>query len=135
MADIISSMKSQIGFMAPAISGIVIGITSMITTIMGRLKEQAATMATEGRPSMVQDLFGDSIPTYYFQLVVGIYVVEIIIILTVLTNTIENGSDKLNEEYMLGHNMKRSTLLYCAIALIVMLIFNMIASKVVGAEI
>jgi len=135
MADIISSMKSQIGFMAPAISGIVIGITSMITTIMGRLKEQAASMAEGGRGSMVQDLFGDAIPTYYFQLVVGIYVVEIIIILTVLTNTIENGSDKLNEEHMLGHNMKRSTLLYCAIALIVMLIFNMIASKVVGAEI
>ena len=135
MADIVGSMKSQINFMAPAISGIVIGITSMITTIMGSLKEQAATMATGGaRGGMVLELFGDSIPTYYFQLVVGIYVVQIIFILTVLTNNIMNGTDKLNEEYMLGSNMRRSTLLYCGITLVVMLVFNMIASRVVGGQ-
>jgi len=34
MADIVSSMQSNINFMAPVISGIVIGITSMITTIL-----------------------------------------------------------------------------------------------------
>lgn len=135
MADIVGSMKSQINFMAPAISGIVIGITSMITTIMGRLKEQAAAMAVEGaRGGMIMELFGDAIPSYYFQLVVGIYVVQIIIILTILTNIIQNGTDKLNEEYMLGKNMRRSTLLYCAIALVVMLVFNLIASRVVGTQ-
>src|SRR3989344_4305404 len=35
MADVISSMRSQIKFLTPAIAGVVIGITSMITAIAG----------------------------------------------------------------------------------------------------
>jgi len=135
LADIIGSMKSQIAFMAPAISGIVIGITSMITTIMGRLKVQAAELAsaeTGSRVGLFGELFGDGIPTYYFQIVVGMYVVQIVLILTILTNGIQNGQDKLNEEYLIGTNLKRSTLLYCGISLVVMMIFNIIAGQVVG---
>jgi hypothetical protein len=75
-------------------------------------------------------LFGDGIPTYYFQLVVGIYVVEIIAILTILANGIENGADKLNERYTLGKNLIRSTFIYVVIALIVMLLFNFIAAQI-----
>ncbi len=136
MAEIISSMKSQINFMAPAISGVVIGITSMITTILGRLREQASVIAAQegagGRVSMFTELFGDAIPTYYFQIVVGIYVVQIIFILSILSNGIENGSDKLSERYWTGKYLIRSTLLYCIIALIVMILFNFVASSVVG---
>lgn len=133
MADIISSMKSQIKFMTPAISGIVIGITSMISTILGSLGAQMQKLsAAEGaqRIGGVAGLFGDGIPTYYFQIVVGLYVVQIVYILTILGNGIENGADKLNERYTLGQNMIKSTILYCCVALTVMVIFNIIASKI-----
>ena len=40
MADIISDMKSQIAFLTPMIAGIVIGITSMITYILGNLSKK-----------------------------------------------------------------------------------------------
>ena len=133
MADIVSSMNSQIKFMSPAISGIVIGITSMITTILGALGSQMKTLSSAegaGRVGGMASLFGDGIPTYYFQLVVGLYVVQIVYVLTVLGNGIENGADKLNERYMIGKNMVRSTLLYCAISTAVMVIFNLIASKI-----
>ena len=133
MADIISSMKSQIKFMTPAISGIVIGITSMISTILGSLGGQMQKLSqAEGaqRIGGMAGLFGDGIPTYYFQTVVGLYVVQIVYVLTILGNGIENGSDKLNERYQLGQNMVKSTVLYCTIAMIVMIIFNLIASKI-----
>ncbi len=136
MADIISSMKSQIKFMTPAISGIVIGITSMISTILGSLGSQMQKLSTAegaGRIGGVAGLFGDGIPTYYFQIVVGLYVVQIGYILTILANGIENGADKLNERYEIGQNMIKGTLLYCTIASIVMFIFNLIASKIMVA--
>ena len=137
MAEIISSMKSQIKFMTPAIAGIVIGITSMITTIIGRLGKQLADYASEGSATGAQttiiSLFGDGIPTFYFQLVVGIYVVQIIFILTVLSNGIENGSDKLAERYSLGKNLIRSVSMYCFIALVVMIMFNIIAGQIMQA--
>ena len=127
-------MKSQINMMTPAIAGIVIGITSMITSILGKLGPLLKSQETTGQslaPS-IQDLFGLGIPTFYFQIVIGIYVVEIIYILTVMVNGIENGADNLSKSYLLGKNLIRSTALYAIISLIVMIIFNVVATLVIG---
>lgn len=132
LADIISSMKSQIKFLTPAIAGIVIGITSMVTTILGKLGQQMVNLKQGSASSGFGDLFGDGIPTFHFQIIVGIYVVQIIYILTVLANGIENGSDDLNKRYLLGQNLINSTILYCFIALTITLIFNLIASQILS---
>ena len=138
MADIISSMNSQVKFLTPAIAGVVIGITSMITAILGRLSNQlqqvtSSAGAEGGTPTGFIDMFGNGIPTYYFQIVVGIYVVQITYILTVIANGVENGSDKLNERYQLGNNLIRSTLLYVFISATVMIMFNLIAGRILTA--
>ncbi len=138
LADIVSSMKSQISFMAPVISGIVIGITSMITTILinlGTLLSSVQESGSEGGAAGVggaglMSMFGDGIPTYFFQIVVGLYVVEIIYILTVMSNGIENGADKLAEKYNLGVNLIKGTITYVGVSLVIMLLFNMIASTI-----
>jgi hypothetical protein len=140
MADTISSLQSQISFLTPAISGIVIGITSMITGIISNLSDTMARMSqdagsTAGSTGLGLDLgtlFGLGIPTFFFQVIVGIYVVQIIYIMTVLVNGIRNGSDALAERYMLGNNLINSTVLYFIIAMIVMIIFNVIAAAVTG---
>jgi len=140
MADTISSMKSQIKFLTPAIAGIVIGITSMITTILTRLSAHLSDLgggegaAAMGGNSEMLGIFGIGLPTFYFQIVVGLYVVQIVYILTVLANGIENGADKLGERFSLGSNLTKSTVLYCFIALIVMLLFNFFAQRVVGTS-
>ena len=140
MAEIVSDITSQITFMTPAIAGIVIGITSMITTILGKLGGQIGKLSAEGATggggsvSAIAGLFGDGIPTYYFQLVVGIYVVQIIYLLVVMRNGIQNGEDKLAEQDAIGRNVKRSTIMYCGIALTVMIIFNVIANQIVGTK-
>ncbi len=133
MADIISSMKSQIKFLTPVVSGIVIGITSMITTILGKLGglfPEAGGAEAMGGATNLATMFGDGVPAYYFQIVVGIYVVQVIYILTLVINGIENGSDKLSERYNLGVNLTKSTFLYVVISLIVIVVFNIIAGKV-----
>ena len=131
MSDVISSMKAQIKVLTSAIAGIVIGITSMISTILTKLSAQlgAFEQGTSGYGEML-DIFGIGIPTYFFQIVVGVYIVQIIYILTVLANGIENGADKLGERYELGKNLINSTLLYCFIAGVVILLFNFFASSI-----
>ena len=137
MADVISSMKSQISFLTPAIAGIVVGITSMVTTILGNLSRQLGTLAAggEGTPNQLNllGMFGEGIPTYYFQIIVGLYVVQIAYILTIIANGIENGSDKLAERYALGKNLTKSILLYGIIAVGVMLLFNLIAAQIMSS--
>ncbi|MEK6939614.1 MAG: hypothetical protein AABX31_02700 [Nanoarchaeota archaeon] len=135
MADVISSMKAQTKFLTPAIAGIVIGITSMISTILTKLSAQlgaftAAQDAGAGGFSDLLTIFGIGIPTFHFQIIVGIYVVQIGYILTVLSNGIENGADKLGERYSLGKNLINSTALYCFIAALVMLLFNFFAGTI-----
>lgn len=135
MADTISSMQSQIKFLTPAIAGIVIGITSMITAILTKLAAQLETLAAGEQAGMVGGegmlaIFGIGLPTFYFQLIVGLYVVQIVYILTLLANGIENGADKLGERFSLGNNLVRSTALYCFLAGIITLLFNFFAQTV-----
>ena len=141
LAEIISSMKSQISFLTPMIAGIVVGISSMIINIIVALNTKIASFGSEGADAIgtggITGLVGlfnvnGIIPTYYFQLVVGIYVVQLAYILTILQNGIENGVDKVNEEYLLSKNITRSFFIYAAIALIVALLFTGLSSAVLS---
>lgn len=138
MAESISSMSSQIKFLTPVISGIVIGITSMVTTILNKLSGQLTKLQSDAAAAQqsglgLTALFGDGMPTFYFQIIVGFYVVQIVYILTIMVNGIQNGTDKLAEDYSIGQNLTRSTLMYVLLSAGVMLLFNIIAGNIVGA--
>lgn len=140
LAEIISSMKSQINFMAPVIAGIVVGIASMIVGIiskLGAMLQQVNTGTANYNVDVVSlsELFEKTaaIPGYFFQIIVGLYVVQVVYILTVLSNGIEHGADKLNEQHSLGKNLLKSSLLYLIISLIVVVFFNFIAGEVLSS--
>ena len=144
LAEVISSMKSQISFLTPAIAGIVVGISAMIVNIIVALNLKISSFSLEagveqgaaaGLPAIV-DLFSIKgiIPGYFFQIVVGVYVVQLAYILTVLQNGIENGSDKINEEYLLGKNLIKSFILYAIIAIIVTILFSTMAQGLLAKE-
>ena len=137
MADIISDLKQQVGILAPAIAAIVVGITSMIISILGSLGQQIEkiTERNSAEQSAMEgflEVFGQGIPAYHFQIIIGIYIVQIIYIMTLLINGIESGSDKLSERYLLGTNLMRGTIVYTVIAVTITIIFNAIASSVVS---
>ncbi|MEM4397486.1 MAG: hypothetical protein QW757_02565, partial [Candidatus Woesearchaeota archaeon] len=91
--------------------------------------EAGATEQAAGMGGLLE-IFRDSIPTFYFQIVIGIYILEVTYLLTDMLNVVENGYDPLNQKFMLGIYFKKSVLLYCSIAFFVILIFNMIAAAV-----
>jgi hypothetical protein len=129
-------LKDLLKFLTPAIAGIVIGITSMITTILNRLTAQIADLTTQGGAGAtsgiggIVTLFGSGVPAFHFQIIVGIYVVQITYVLTILSNGIENGSDSLQERFLLGKYLINATVLYTTISLVVMLLFNLIAAQI-----
>ena len=137
LAEITSSMKSQASFLAPMIAGIVIGVSSMVVTIINRLGEQFKQISlseTEGIGN-IQGLIEilrieDVIPSFHFQLVIGIYIIEIVIILTILRNAIENNDDKIMRKYEIGKNIIFSTSLYVIVSLIGIFVFNILANGI-----
>ncbi len=145
LAEVISSMKSQISFLTPAIAGIVIGISAMIVNIIVALNLKLLNFSIEGGAeggaaagglSTIVDLFSINgiIPGYYFQIVVGIYVVQLAYVLTILQNGIENGLDKINEHYLLGKNLIKSFIIYALIAIIVTVLFSTMAQGLLAGE-
>jgi hypothetical protein len=110
----------------------------MITGILGQLGTQLRVLTeNQGSESMgaaapMISMFGEGIPTFYFQLIVGLYVVQLIYILTIITNGIENGADSLGEKYELGANLVNSTVSYIIVSMIIMLIFNIISGSIMG---
>jgi len=137
LSETLSSMKSQISFLTPMIAGIVVGLSTMIVTILGRLSAlllESSTQQEELSLGGVEALTGlfeipNIIPSYFLQLVVGLYVVEIVIILTFLANNIESGN-KISGEYKAGKNLYASGILYFFISLIVTLIFTLLATNI-----
>ncbi len=139
LSEITSSIKSQVSFLTPLIAGIVVGIGAMITTIIGSLSTSLGT-ATGGDAagSLLSGASGIAnifpleklISPYFLQIIVGLYVVEMGYVLTIHANGIENGVDKLNEEYTLGKNLFRGTVLYILIAGITIFAFNLLALAV-----
>ncbi len=138
LSDVLSSMKSQINFLLPTIAGIVIGITSMITTVLGAIHTQEQQLGSTGGAGssslgIGSNLFHLGVPTYFFQIVVGLYVVQVTWILAYLINGVENGIDPLSEDWTRGKSLLYATILYTVIALVIILIFNVIAGQIMSS--
>lgn len=134
MGDVISSMKSQVRFLTPVISGVVVGITSLITNIIGTLTNRVSEFSSQAEGignTAILGMFGVGIPTYHFQIVVGLYVVQLAYILSVIANGVENGPDPIGEQAAVGQNMSKSVILYGILAFILIILFNVVAGNLV----
>ncbi|MEK6854963.1 MAG: hypothetical protein AABX73_01960 [Nanoarchaeota archaeon] len=121
LAEIVSDMKSNMVFLAPLLAGIVVGLSAMITLILNKLQEfqtgfggDESGLAGLGSLGDIASIFNVSemIPPYFIQLSIGIYIIEIIFILTGALVTVDSGKDILREKYELSKNLKRGFLLY-----------------------
>jgi len=118
-------MKSNMTFLAPLLSGIIVGLAGMITTILGTLavmfESGAASgggMEAAGGITEILSIFDITkmIPTYWLQIVVGIYLIEIVFILTSTLVTIKAGRDPLQTTSETGKNLKVTLILYTIVA-------------------
>mgnify|MGYP006417654583 FL=1 len=137
LADIISDMKSNMTFLAPLLSGIIIGLSGMITTILGSLAamfegDVGGSVAIEAAGGIggLLSIFDitQMIPTYWLEIVVGIYLIQIVFILTSTLVTIKSGKDQLQVTAETGKNLKRSITLYFIVALVAIVGLSLIGA-------
>ncbi len=134
LTEVTSSIRSQIQFIAPVIASIVVALTSMITVIMGQIKESLVDISSQGNEAQQLDsllrMFSNNIPPFHFQIIVGLFLVEMVYIMSILHNSIEKGEDKINQDYWIGKNLISSISLYSLLTIILVLVFSMIASVI-----
>ena len=68
------------------------------------------------------------IPPYYLQIIVGIYIIEIIAILTLALVTLDAGKDPLREKYDFANNLRTGILLYLLTAMFSTLVLTLLAA-------
>ena len=138
LAEIISDMKSNMTFLAPLLSGIVVGLAAMITSILNRLNVSNLSESTGevgiGNFGTILSIFDITkmIPPYYLQLAIGIYIIQITFILTRALVVIDSGEDKLQRTYLTGKNLMKGMTLYFATAMISTLLLFALSAIVIG---
>ena len=137
LAEIISDMKSNMTFLAPLLSGIVVGLAAMITSILSKLNVSGAGgdggLGVGGLEG-VMDIFNlaNMIPPYYLQIAIGVYLVQIIFILTSTLVSIDSGEDKLEKMHKTGKNLMKGIMLYFITALSATLALFVLTTVVLG---
>jgi Flp pilus assembly protein TadB len=137
LAEIVSEMKSNMTFLAPLLSGIVIGLALMITSILNTLNVATLSGADTSALGNIQNILGifnieTMIPPYYLQLAIGIYLIQVIFILTGTLVTIDSGEDRLERTSRIGENLKKGIVFYFFTALISALALFVLTSVVLG---
>jgi hypothetical protein len=134
LADTISSLSSQIKLFAPSISGIVVGLSFLTTKILSQLGQRLSGFEAGGEVPFgagLLDVFQIKymLPGWIFQIIVGIYLIQIVFIMSILLSGLVNGADKIEEENVLARNLLLAVVFYTVITLICSLFFG---SLVVG---
>ncbi len=141
LAEIVSDMKSNMTFLAPLLAGIVVGLASMITFILNKLQliqqtQGADALASYGSLAVnLVNLFQveQMIPPYFLQISVGIYLIEIMFILTIALVTVNSGKDPIKEKYDLSQNLLYGISLYLVTALLSTLALSALATFSLGS--
>lgn len=134
LAEVVSDMKSNMTFLAPLLSGIVVGLATMITIILNKIDYFTRSTPDAGLSSLgsfgsIMKIFDVSsmIPPYFLQLTVGLYIIEIVFILNYALVTVDSGKDTLREKHDLAKYLKTSILLYLGTAFISTLLLSILA--------
>lgn len=103
-----STLRSTATVFAPMIAGVTLSITQLISTIIAKMSQNLTTSTptistgTTTFSGITNSFSLENIQPEYFILVIGLYIVELVILLTRFTNGIDEGDDKAEFMYTLG---------------------------------
>jgi hypothetical protein len=137
LAEVVSEMRSNMTFLAPLLSGVVVGLAAMISTILTKLGEttSGAEANVAGMGSIGINSFfkvADMIPPYFLQISIGIYLIEIIFILTTALVIVDSGEDKLERTNKIGKNLYGGILFYFFASLLAIIALFILSTFVLG---
>ena len=107
--ELTSTIHTTVSLFAPLIAGVTLSITTLISSLLLSLNSQIPTDTTSTlSPSFsgISEAFTpENVHPDYFILVIGIYLIQLVILLTRFTNGINEGDDKACYMHSLGKTM------------------------------
>ncbi|MDH7517308.1 MAG: hypothetical protein QHH19_03080 [Candidatus Thermoplasmatota archaeon] len=133
--ELTSTLRSTSAIFAPLIAGVTLAITKLITNVISSMSGKIPTQTLPYGSSSVFAGIGesfaiDNIRPEYFVLVIGIYVIELVFILTRFTNGIDDGDDKAAFMYNLGMVMPVAVMVLTITIIIGQILFSSIVKTI-----
>ncbi len=123
MSEVTSNMSIQALLLAPLSSGIVVGLTAivmkMLMSMQGVLDKTFQNLGNYGPAgsagsgvlgSMIN--LNKMIPVHYFQLIVAVYLIEVVGMLGMFLSIINNGDEDLLKKYTMGKMIAIGIMVY-----------------------
>ena len=142
LAETTASMKMQIAMFIPMITGLVVGLNMLITKILRNLAMvlselpsgmgggvSAASQMDLGSELLSIFQFEYMIPAFATALIVGIYIIEVVCLISYLINGIAKGYDNIELKYLIGRNLFMAVPFFCLVAALTsMFLVNIVGS-------
>ncbi len=137
LSETTSTMNIQALFLAPLTSGIVISISAimmqMLLSFKGMLESIQDQLFASGPSGFMSGGILTSvlninkmIPVHIFQLIVGIYLIEVVAMLAMFLSKIQYGEENLIRTYNIGKMLLLATVIYMLIAFSLYSVFTSI---------
>jgi len=135
LSEVISTMRIQGLVLSPITSGVVVSLTAMmmhmLVNLSGWVKSFQSQLGGYGPIGSVGGGIFSSIltidkiiPIHYFQIIVGIYMIEIVTMLSLFLSKIEYGNEKIQRNYDLGKMLLYTFLIYSVTTIVLYLILT-----------
>ncbi|MBI3051434.1 hypothetical protein HYY74_03165 [Candidatus Woesearchaeota archaeon] len=130
--ETVSSINLQARFLAPFIAGIVSSITIIIIRALASMGKafseimSAFSFSGSSGPNVFDQIFDFSniIPPTLFAVLIGIYVVETTVLLSIMSSGVEYGFDNVKTRHTIGKNLLFSIAIYLTVTLIGVFVLN-----------
>jgi len=131
--EAVSSMKIECILLAPLTCGIVVAFASITMDLMISLGAMfssfAQTLSGPAAPIGTGSLFlfqniNQVISPEYFQIVVGIYLIEVIYLLSMFQSKLENGEDEHSKNILIAKNLLIGCIAYTLILVLTVIMFS-----------
>jgi len=121
IGNTVTTMKFQAQFLTSFIAGVIIALDILLFKILTELGKRVESIALPKDVSVtsVSGLFKSSmfnvatvVPAEHMQIIVGVYMIEVTILLSIMINGVMNGKDDIYKNYSIGTNLLFSTVIY-----------------------
>lgn len=115
LTTLTATLRSTASIFAPLIAGVTLAITKLISSIVENMMistDSTSLFMVEDTvmPGITSAFSLENIEPTWFVLVIGIYIIELVVLLTRFTNGIEDGDDHVSFMYDLGQMLPVSML-------------------------
>ncbi len=144
LSDILSSLKMQSRIIAPAISAVVateaVFIVQILTSITQMLMQIEKTFNMSntilgGATSSMNDTLSlikleEIVPPTLLLLIVGFYLIEVVVLMSIFSNGIENGFDDINRDILISKNLAYALSVLAILSTVLIVFFQPIITSV-----